>query len=301
MVEGRAHQGVADIVTEGSHSGHFPDVGLHCKIFRGKRRSGCRPAFSVHHHVRRQGRTDGLHRFDVVDAHKVEAESVDVVFLHPVHAGNDHEAAHHFVVAGGLVAAGRAVGISAVLVQAVEVSGAHAAQGAAFCVIGVVVHHVHNDPEAGLMEGHDHLLHLPDTGFRIPRIGAVGALRGIIVLGIIAPVVLRIEGIGLVHRCIVERGQELHVCDSQFFKMVDAGGKPVRAHGALFGEGQEFAGMRRPGCGADGEIPVVHLVYDDVVHLRAHVIGPAFRVSCPHVDDGGPVPVEAHGLGEDAG
>ena len=67
-----------------------------------------RPAFTVDNNIRVDGMkplADLIHRFDVMDGHKVETETVDMIFLHPPLQGLDHIFAEHLLLGSGLVAA----------------------------------------------------------------------------------------------------------------------------------------------------------------------------------------------------
>ena len=97
------------VVEEADSVAHFRRVNL-----RGERRRvgvcgrSHRPALAVHEEPRVdfvEGRADGVHRLNVMQAHQVETETVDVVFLRPVGNGIDHVLPEHLVLGSGVVAA----------------------------------------------------------------------------------------------------------------------------------------------------------------------------------------------------
>ena len=53
----------------------------------------------------------------------------------------------------------------------------------------MIIHHVQHYPDAGTVQGHDHLLKFADARIRIGGVGSVGPFRDIIVLRVIPPVV----------------------------------------------------------------------------------------------------------------
>ena len=141
---------------------------------------------------------DLVHGGDVMQTHEVEAEAVDMILLHPVAAGLDHELAEHLLVGSSLVAAAGAVGEHG--------AGAHAVVVAGSClfkagggVVGVVVNDVHDDGDASVVERLDHLLEFPDSDVAVIGVGGIGALGGVVVLRIVAPVAVCGRGSRLVH------------------------------------------------------------------------------------------------------
>ena len=161
-------------------------------------------------------------------------------------------------------------------------------------VVGMVIHHVENHPDARLVEALHHLFEFTDTRFRLVGIGGVAALGNVVVHGVVAPVVLPFVETRLIDRAEVVAGQDVDGIHAELFQMVDGPGLCER---------EELAGIFRVLSG-DGEVTVVHLVDDEVgrrLHDRSPVLRPAFRVSAPEVDDGAALAVHTHRLGEDTG
>ena len=165
-------------------------------------------------------------------AHQVKAEAVDMVLADPIFHAFDHEIAHAFALAGRFVAASAAVAVGAVGVLAVEVVGTGALEVAFVNVPGVVVHHVKDDLDVGIVERLDHLLELADAYFRLVGVGGVAALGHIVVHRVIAPVVLRLVEARLIDRGVVKRRQDVHRVHAQRLQVLD---------GARFGQGKEFS------------------------------------------------------------
>ena len=108
VVAERTAQCVAHVITEGTDAVELAGVGLHGEFLVGIGTCTGTPSFTIH--IYRgvdfvQRFANHVHGLDVVDAHQVEAESVDVIFLGPVEHRLNHELAHEWFLAGSLVAA----------------------------------------------------------------------------------------------------------------------------------------------------------------------------------------------------
>ena len=261
---------------------------------------------------------DQVHGVHVVAAHEVEAEAVDVVFLRPVADGLDHVLPEHQLVGGRHVAAAGAVvkGIGAGHAEVVTgdrlVEGVVVEEPVAVLVgvnvEGVVVDHVHDHADPGLVEGLNHFLELGDAGVAIVGIRGIGALGDVVVDGIVAPVpVGRIVGDGLIHGAEVVDGQQMDGVDAHLLQVADTGGDLVgRAvqGGPVLGEGQVLAAVVRGDAGGsgDGEVADVDLPNHRVgalVEENVVVVLPAVGVGVVQIDNHGAVAVDAGSLGAD--
>ena len=210
------------------------------------------------------------HGIHIMDAHQVEAEAVQVVLACPVVQGIHHEFAVHGALASGGVAAAGLVVVGEIGINLVIIVRHDLGEIGICRVVGVVVNHIHDDLDARVMQCLDHLLHLRDADVAVVGIAGVGALRHIVVFGIVAPVVVFSKGIGhlrLVHGCIVIHREDLDMGDSQLFQVVDTGGDPALSiYGCALGEGFVFSTvcLRYAGAWIDGEVTDVHLPHDDV-------------------------------------
>ena len=221
-----------------------------------------------------------------------------MVFLHPPPEGLDHIFAVHRLLGSGLVAAAGGVAEIALRVLAVEVARHSALKSGEFGRIGVIIDHVHNNPDSVGVQGLDHLLEFPDADCGVVRVCGVGTFHGVVVLRVVAPVVLRLIQTGFIHGVIVVGRENLDIGHSELLEMVDAGGQAVGIGGACLGEGEEFTLVGDAGGRMDREVAVVHLIDDDVGRLdfRTYVFGPAFGVGFGPVDYGGTIAVHAHRL-----
>ena len=207
VVVERATDGVAHVVAEGSYAVELTGVGLHGEFLSRIGARACAPSLAIHIYVwvyLVEGLAYEVHGLYVVNAHEVEAEAVDMVFPCPVEHGLYHELPHERFLAGGLVATAGAIGYLAFLCGTVVVAGVGEVEVAAIDVERVVVDNIEDDADAGLVKGLHHLLELPDAGHGGGGIGGVGAFGNVVVQRVVAPVVLRCVGLGLVDGGIVE-------------------------------------------------------------------------------------------------
>ena len=281
----RTAQGVTHLVAEGGDARHLADIGLHGQFSRISATAGT-PTLTIDEDVAGQCSPDGVHRLDVVHAHQVEAETVDVVLVHPVFHALDHELAHALALAGRLVATTAAVAVGAIGILAVVVVGTGELEVAAVDVPGVVINHIEDDLDARFVQGLDHLLELADAHLGLIGVGGVTALGHVVVHRVIAPVILRLRQTGLIDRGIVKRGQDMHGVDAQVGEVVD---------GSLLGQGKIFTLVLDVARLVNREVPVVHLINDEVLGRdgRPCVGGPSLRIGLRHVDDGTALAVHA--------
>ena len=239
-----------------------------------------------------------LHGLQVMEAHQVEAEAVQMELLHPVGGGLHHELAEHIPLGGRIVAAAAGGGVGAGGGISVIIVGNDLIEGG-IAVIGVVIDHVHDHADAGLMEGRHHLLILVDPDLTMVGVRGIAALGHIVVLGIVAPVEGGI-GIGFVHGGIVIDRQQMHMGDAQALQIVDAYALAVFVHQARFREGQVLAGIFGALDGI-GEVTDMDLPDDGFVIMVDGVfqrIGvPAFGIRQAQVHHHASVAVDAGGSG----
>ena len=147
----RTAQTVTHLVAECTDTRHLSTIGLYrTTLFFQLRCLGC-PALTVQQDGRVyfiQHSTDSVHRLDVMDSHQVKAETVQMVLLHPPAYRLQHELAHHWTLAGGLVAATGCISQTAILTRAVEVPGSRLRKVGMCYVVRMIIHHVQNDTYA---------------------------------------------------------------------------------------------------------------------------------------------------------
>ena len=307
FVERAAAHGVAEIVAENGDALHLADMIPHGPFFRRQGRVGRKPAFAVYKDRRvdlRQFFPDAVHRFDVVYSHQVEPESVDMVLLRPEFDGFDDVMPYHFAFRSRLIAAARGVRVGTVGILAVKVTGDGKVEVRTVDRGRVVVDHVEDDAHPVPMQAFHHLLELADACHGVGRIGGVTAFRNVVVLRVVSPVVGLVRQPRLVHRRIVEGGEDVYMRYAQFLEMIQTGCLPFGGFGAGFGQGQKFALVADSGIRGDAEIAVVQFVENNVgIHFQfgRTIRFPAFRIGLVPVDHGRPVAVYADRLRPDAG
>ena len=226
------------------------------RAFIGRARAGVHagaaalPRLAVHEDLAPAGQrvqrgADGVHRLDIVQGHKVEAEAVDVVGRGPIDDRIHHVFAHHRALAGQVAAAAGAVGQAAVRPAAQPVAG-HGAFHPVIGIIGMVVDDVHHDAEPGAVQRRDHCPAFAHADFAVPGVGGIGTFRHIVVERVVAPVVA--AGAGLVDGGEVKDRLQLHMADAETFQIVQAGRVLARKvkRGAVLREGEELAAPFRP-------------------------------------------------------
>ena len=161
---------------------------------RQSRGSAGRPRFAIHKNARPtvgdfvQSGAHGVHGVDVDQAHQVESEAVKMVFPRPIRHGFHHKTAEHRTFRGHIASASGAVRQRPVRLAAQEVFGHDALEP----VVGrehVIVDHVHNHFDAGIMQRLHHLLDLADVHGPVIRIRGVRSFRNVVIDGIVTPVV----------------------------------------------------------------------------------------------------------------
>jgi len=159
----------------------------------------------------------------------------------------------------------------------------------------MIVYHVEYHADAGFVQRLHHLLELADAAHRVVRVGGIRAFGHVVVQRVVAPVVLRHIELCLVYRGVIERRQQMHGVDAQRLQMGD---------GLRLCQGKKLALVAHARGGVDGEVAVVHLVYNMVgrrFHHRAHIALPPLGIGFPQVDHCTAPPVYTHSLGRDAG
>ena len=269
VIAERTTEGVAQVIAERTDARQLLHVCLHGQLLRGIGALACAPSLTIDIDAGVDGMeliADGVHRRDVVHPHEIEAEAVDMVLLHPVAHAGKHEGTHDGLVGRRLIAAARAIARRAVGIETIVGVGPRLLEVAVVEVEGMVVDHVEDDAYTRLMERLHHLLELTDAAGRIVGIGAVAALRYVIVQWVIAPVVLRLVELSLVNRGIVERRQDMDGIDTEALQVTD---------GPRFGERKELTGVLRSDAlvehrrivvdiAPDREVTDVHLIDDEV-------------------------------------
>ena len=125
VVVERPPEPVAHLVTEYRYARHLVGIRLHGQLIVRHLGSTCSPPLAIDKDAwvyLVQLRTDFVHGLYIVYPHQVEAETIDVVFVHPMKHRLDHVLAHHGPVACGFVSTTRRIGILALLIEPIEVT-----------------------------------------------------------------------------------------------------------------------------------------------------------------------------------
>ena len=228
-----------------------------------------------------QGGADLVHSGQIVDAHQVEAEAIDVVFIDPVLQGFTDVLTHHGPLTGDLVAAAAGVAVGTILIEAVEIVRDEQLEVTVVGPSGMVVDYVHDHADAGPVQGLYHLLELPDAPGAVRRVGGVTSLRYVVIMGVVTPVVLRGIREGLVHAHVIETGKQMDVGDAEFDEVIQPGSIPGGGGGAALGQSQKFPFVRDAGRLVHAKVAHMELVEHGIggrSEGRAAVLRPPFRV-----------------------
>ena len=213
-----ASKRVAQLVAKRADTWQLSHIGLERQLFgRVSARAGA-PALSIYIY----GRVYlvhllayEVHRLNVVHAHKVHPETINMIFRDPIFHALDHELAHQGLLRGCLVAAPGAVRISAVRILSIIIIGVSALEIAAVYIESMIVYHVQENFDTGLVQCLYHLFELAHTGRGVVGVGGIRTLGHIVVERVVSPIVLRAVQLSLVHRGVIIRWQDVHGIDTQ--------------------------------------------------------------------------------------
>ena len=184
-------------VAEVCHTGSFCCVGVVCKECAGLCGLAAHvPAFAVDDDVAVDCVNccaDIVHCVYIEDAHQVETEAVEVIFLCPVLHGINDELADHRTFGSNVIAAA-----GGVLTGSVEVARNELVE-AVVGVICMVVNNVHDNADACIVQRLNHLFEFCYSYFTVIRISGVGAFGSVVVNRVITPVELRFVKLGFVY------------------------------------------------------------------------------------------------------
>ena len=227
-----------------------------------------------------------------------------MVFLGPIFHGLHDIAAYHRPLRSGLITTAGGIRIASVRFMTVEVTGDGQAEIRPVTHKGMIVNHVHDHTDTIPVQSPHHLLELTDTSLGIVRIGGIAPLGGVIVLGIIPPIVHIILQAGLVHRAIIIGRKDMDMGNAQLLQMIHAGSHAARPFRALLRQGEKLTFMRHAGVRGDREIPMMHLVDDNIgeaFQLGRFIRLPALRIGSRPIDHGRTVSIHPDGFRPDTG
>ena len=150
----------------------------------------------------------------------------------------------------------------------------------------MVIHNIHHDADACLMQRLHHLLCLFDAHLAVIGLGGIGALRHIVVHRIVAPVEFRF---GLIHRAEVIHRQDMQVRNAKFLQVIDTRRHTSGCLCSLFRKFQILSGILHAGAFIHRKIPDVQLIdyriRDPLPGMGITVVLPALRVCAVEVND----------------
>ena len=214
----RTTESITHIITEGCYPIELLSISLHSQFIHWISTRACAPSLTIDI----DGRinlvdlgTNLLHCLDVMHAHQVEAEAIDMIFINPILHAFQHELTHQWLLGSRLIATSRTIGILAVSRLTIIHIRISQLEVAVVDVESMVIHHVEDDTDARLVKSLHHLLELLDTSHGVVRVGGITALWHIVVLRVVTPVVLRSVQLGFIYRSIVERRKDMNGIDTE--------------------------------------------------------------------------------------
>ena len=258
VIRERTTERIAHIIAESTDALELLGIRLHRQFLGRISTTACTPSLTINIDARIDAvyhLTDSLHGFDVMNAHQVETETVDMIFVYPVFHALQHKLAHERLLRSSLVTAAGTVRILSILGLAIVIIRIGTLEVAAVDIESMVIYGIENHSDACLMQRHHHLLELLDAGCWRIRVGSVTAFRHIIVLRIITPVELWFVESGLIYRSEIEYRLEVDGVDAQILEIFD---------GLRLGEGEIFTLIFQAGCRRNGEITHVKLVDNEI-------------------------------------
>ena len=156
-----------------------------------------------------------------MNAHKVEAETVNVILCHPILDTLNHIGLHHWVVGSCFIATTRTISQTSICLLAEEIT-----RGSQFEIRGssihyVIIDYIHDDTNTSLVASHHHLLELVDSDGGVVRIGAIASIRNIVIQWVVTPVVFMLFECGLIDRSIIITWHNVYMRHSKFLQVID--------------------------------------------------------------------------------
>ena len=167
-----------------------------------------------------------------------------MVFPGPVKHRINNILTGHCTLRCYIIAAAGPVSHSAVTVCTEEITGYSKAERMHISVVHMVVHHVHDHADPGLLESIDHFFHLNDASARIKRVTGIRTFRNIIIDRIIAPVILAAKPAmlpGFIYAPKIIHREYLDIADTLGFQVIKSCRASIRGPRTGFCSAQECA------------------------------------------------------------
>ncbi|MNC12840.1 hypothetical protein D3C75_605660 [compost metagenome] len=148
------------------------------------------------------------------------------------------------------------------------------------------------------MQRLDHGFELGNTQTRQIRVRCIRALRRIVILRIISPVIVRLIQLGLIHALcgeVIDR-QQLNMRHPKIGNMIQSGQYPTGTTCTAFGETQILSFAGNPAGRMNGQIPQMKLINNRVhrISQRRLIRGPPLRVRFAQINNRRSVPIHTY-------
>ena len=200
-------------------------ISLHRQLLCRISTASCTPSFTIYINRRINlidSRTNLIHRLDIMHAHQVETETINVIFIHPIFHALYHKLAHQWSFRCSLIATTRTIRILTISCLAIIIVWISTLEIAAVDVESMIIDSIKNHTDACLMKCLHHLLEFLDTDCRIIRICSITAFWYIIILRIIAPVKLWFVQFCFINRSKIKTRLEVYCIDTQLLKIFNS-------------------------------------------------------------------------------
>ena len=165
---------------------------------------------------------------DVQQSHQVKPEAVNVIFVRPVVYGIHNVFSHHAPLGGGVIAAAGAVAGAPA-----EISRDNLVEAEAVPVVDVIVYHVHDYAQPGIVDGLHRLLQFPHPAGTVKGVCGVGAFGDVEIHRVIAPVVLGLRA-AFIGVAKVKHGQQVDMGHAQLPDVIQTRSMAAPGVGAGF-------------------------------------------------------------------
>ncbi len=232
--------------------------------------------------------SDKVHGFNVVEPHKIKTEAVYLVFTHPVLHRIDDELPYHGSFGRCFISASRAVGKTVVRIGAVIIARHDLVKVRLKGLVGMVVDHVQDHSDTGVLKGLDHLLQLFNPDQAVLGIGGIGTVGHIEVDRVVSPVVLRYFQLGFINCEEIEYRHQMDMGNSKLPEVGEACKFALGGPGLGFGQAQELAPELYARAFMYGRVPDMDLIQDRVggaAELYIPRILPARGIGLFQLDD----------------
>ncbi len=223
-------------------------------------------------------------RFCVKKTDQVKTETIDMVFLCPVHNRIYNILPHHFSFRSSIISTSGSVRIASVRICSWEVTRYNFIKTESIRIIYMVVNYVHDNVDTIIMKGLNHLFHFFYSDISVIRICRIRTLRNIVIDRIIAPVILSGIQFCFIYGTVIINRKQMKMGDTQVSQIVNTCCFTVWCCCSCLCKCQIFTliCIWHTGTVIDRKISYMQFIDDCIgvfhVLVRAYVFIPAFRV-----------------------